>query len=324
MKNYFEELQKVLLTKEEVEIRPAHEFNEHGFTLVPYKNRNTDKNILDRIVGPANWQKGHNGRAEMCYVEIWDEDKAQWVRKENFGGMQNGNGNAKALATDALKRVGEDWGIGRELYTAPKIFIASPMTYTVDSYNAPKWSMPADVAEKYSSDNIVIKELTSEIIDGAKTMTKIVLAFADDGVVFYEWERGKEAEAGKVKKTRKKSAAAQASAPSEPVAPANAEEAEETEANVPEEAQAQSPAQAEAPAEQTEDPLASYTGDPLDAPLTLLADYPSDGSLAPYIGKPIRAIPEGHLSIVLRGQVPWSNIMSEAMYKLIEKAFLGE
>lgn len=324
MKNYFKELQEVLLTKDEIEIRPAHEFNENGFTLVPYKNRNTDKNILDRIVGPENWQKGHNGRAEMCYVEIWDESKSQWIRKENFGGMQEANGyrnkSEKAIATDALKRAGEDWGIGRELYTAPKIFISSPMLNAAD-YNPPKWTMPADVAMKYSNDNIVVKELASEIIDGAKTMTKIVLAFADDGVVFYEWERGKDAEAGKVKKARKKSAAASTSAPAEPAAEANAEE---TEVNAPEEAEAQSPAEAEAPAEQTEDPLASYAGDPLDAPLTLNADYPSDGSLAPYIGKPIRVIPEGHLSIVLRGTVPWSNIMSEAMFRLIEKAFLGE
>ena len=54
--NYFETLRKNKLTKDQVEVRIA-DVSRNGFTLVVYKTRNADKNILDKIVGPENWQK---------------------------------------------------------------------------------------------------------------------------------------------------------------------------------------------------------------------------------------------------------------------------
>lgn len=63
-----------------------------------------------------------------CTVEIWDEDKLQWVGKQDVGTMSYSE-KEKGQASDSFKRACFNWGIGRELYTAPFIWIpASKVT----------------------------------------------------------------------------------------------------------------------------------------------------------------------------------------------------
>lgn len=182
MGNYFEKLKKVVLSASEVEVRPS-DAEKDGFSLVLYKNRSADKNILDRIVGPENWQKGHNGNPRSCFIEIWDPEKNMWIHKDNFG--ESADSNAKGAATDAMKRAGEDWGIGREIYTCPKIFINAP---TVEVSYGTGYEIPEEIKAKYAKDKVIVKELLTENINGAKTMKRIVLAFAN-GSVFFEWDK---------------------------------------------------------------------------------------------------------------------------------------
>lgn len=181
-KNYFDELRKLTLTKEQIEVRIA-DVEANGFTLVAYKTRNADKNILDRIVGPENWQKGHNGNPHNCYIEIWDPEKNMWIHKDNFG--ESADRSTKGSATDSMKRAGEDWGIGRELYTCPRIFIESP---TVEVNYGSGYDIPNDVRTMYDKENIVVKEFEATTVDDAKVVSKISLAFVN-GNVFFEWDR---------------------------------------------------------------------------------------------------------------------------------------
>lgn len=91
-------------------------------TLLLYKDARVDMDILDETVGPKNWQRKHIRDNANCIIEIWDEDKKQWISKEDTG-KESFSEAEKGLASDSFKRAGFNWGIGRELYTAPFIYI---------------------------------------------------------------------------------------------------------------------------------------------------------------------------------------------------------
>lgn len=95
-----------------------------GATILLYKDARVDMNILDETVGAMNWQRGHSvidGNL-YCTISIWDGTKEQWVTKSDVGTESNTE-KEKGQASDSFKRAGFNWGIGRELYTAPFVYI---------------------------------------------------------------------------------------------------------------------------------------------------------------------------------------------------------
>ena len=94
----------------------------NGVSILLYKDARVDQTILDETVGPMNWQRKHTRDNRNCIVSIWDEDKKQWVEKEDTGTESNTEAE-KGLASDSFKRACFNWGIGRELYSAPFIWI---------------------------------------------------------------------------------------------------------------------------------------------------------------------------------------------------------
>lgn len=116
-----------LLTANDVELRIKQitETKKGVFvTLLVYKDARTDMDILDEAFGPMNWQRKHKliGNAMYCAISVWDADKKQWVEKEDAG-KESYSETEKGQASDSFKRSGVNWGIGRELYNAPKIRI---------------------------------------------------------------------------------------------------------------------------------------------------------------------------------------------------------
>jgi hypothetical protein len=95
---------------------------EKGCMVLLYKDARCDQNILDETVGAMNWQRHHLRDNKNCIVSIWDEDKKQWVQKEDTG-VESFTEKEKGLASDSFKRACFNWGIGRELYTAPFTWI---------------------------------------------------------------------------------------------------------------------------------------------------------------------------------------------------------
>lgn len=93
-----------------------------GAILLLYKDARVDMAMLDKEVGPFNWKREHSRDNANCTISIWDEEKSQWVSKEDVGTPSNTEAE-KGLASDAFKRAGFNWGIGRELYTAPFIWV---------------------------------------------------------------------------------------------------------------------------------------------------------------------------------------------------------
>ena len=108
---------------EEVEVRPA-EVKGGKATLLLYQDARCAMNILDSAIGPMLWQKEYfeaNGLL-FCKIGIFDADSKQWIWKSDTGSRSNIE-EEKGLASDAFKRAAVAWGIGRELYTAPRISI---------------------------------------------------------------------------------------------------------------------------------------------------------------------------------------------------------
>lgn len=100
--------------------------NQKGCSLLLYKDARVDQNILDENVGCMNWQRSHQliGDRLYCTVSIWDADKNQWISKQDVG-TESYTEKEKGQASDSFKRACFNLGIGRELYTAPFIWISS-------------------------------------------------------------------------------------------------------------------------------------------------------------------------------------------------------
>lgn len=111
------------LTADEVECRVGV-CKQNGLSLLLYKDARADMKLLDETVGAMNWQRYHSRDNANCTISIWDEDKKQWVSKEDTG-TESFTEKEKGLASDSFKRAGTNWGIGRELYTAPFIWVDS-------------------------------------------------------------------------------------------------------------------------------------------------------------------------------------------------------
>lgn len=110
-----------LLRADEIDCRIST-CNAYGVGLLLYKDARCDMNILDETVGIYNWQRRHTRDNANCIVSIWDDEKKQWIEKEDTG-TESMTEREKGLASDSFKRACFNLGIGRELYTAPNMFV---------------------------------------------------------------------------------------------------------------------------------------------------------------------------------------------------------
>lgn len=120
------------LTENDIEVR-VQSVKEKGLILLLYKNARVDMSILDESVGAENWQREHyecKGNL-FCRVGInvnyADKSEPQeWVYKSDCGTESNTEAQ-KGEASDSFKRACFNWGIGRELYTSPFIWIPAKL-----------------------------------------------------------------------------------------------------------------------------------------------------------------------------------------------------
>ena len=93
-------------------------------SLLLYKDARCDQRILDETFGMFGWQRRHeviNGQL-CCTVAVQNPETGEWVSKQDVG-VESNTEAVKGSFSDAFKRASFNWGVGRELYTAPKIFI---------------------------------------------------------------------------------------------------------------------------------------------------------------------------------------------------------
>lgn len=133
-----------LLRADEIDARIAS-CGSWGVQLLLYKDARCDMNILDETVGPENWQRAHevvNGNL-FCNVGIWVDRRGEgygdWVWKQDVG-VESYTEKEKGEASDSFKRACFNWGIGRELYTAPAMFVRAKDLKTLKQDDKGKWT----------------------------------------------------------------------------------------------------------------------------------------------------------------------------------------
>lgn len=148
------------LIAEDIECRVST-INEKGLSLLLYKDARCDMKILDETVGALNWKREHTRDNANCVVSIWCDEKKQWISKEDTG-KESYTEKEKGLASDSFKRACFNWGIGRELYTAPFIWI-NKGNYTEKT---------GKNGQPITYDRFVVKEI--EVKDGVITNLVII------------------------------------------------------------------------------------------------------------------------------------------------------
>ena len=110
------------LNAEDIEVR-VQSAKANGVILLLYKNARVDMNILDETAGAENWQREHYECKGNLFCKVGIRDKnGCWVWKSDCGTESNTEAQ-KGEASDSFKRACFNWGIGRELYTSPFIWI---------------------------------------------------------------------------------------------------------------------------------------------------------------------------------------------------------
>lgn len=175
------------LTADEIECRVAM-VSQKGCSLLLYKDARCDMNILDETVGSKNWQRKHTRDNANCIVSIWDEDKKQWIEKEDTG-TESYTEKEKGQASDSFKRACFNWGIGRELYTAPFIWVGSDKCAIQQKNNGTGYT---------TNDKFAVSDI--EVVD--KRITKLSIVNAKTGEICFKWAKGATAKRSTAKTTK--------------------------------------------------------------------------------------------------------------------------
>lgn len=167
-----------LLRADEIECRIGT-ISEKGISLLLYKDARADMKILDEVFGPMNWQRKHEviGGSLYCTVSVWDDGKKQWISKMDVG-TESHTEKEKGQASDSFKRACVSLGIGRELYTAPFIWV-----------NAGKVGIEKRQDGKfYTQDKFTVIDISYD--EGNRMITGLAIVNRDGNKV-YELKAGK-------------------------------------------------------------------------------------------------------------------------------------
>ena len=99
-----------------------------GVSLLCYKDARVDMQILDETVGPENWQREHYECKGNLFCRVGIKCDGEWVWKADCG-TESQTEREKGESSDSFKRACVCWGIGRELYTSPFIWIPLSAEY---------------------------------------------------------------------------------------------------------------------------------------------------------------------------------------------------
>ena len=144
-----------LLRADEIDVRVST-VSEKGVSLLLFKDARCDMNILDEGVGAENWQRSHeliDGQL-FCNVGIRVERPngfGEWVWKQDVG-VESYTEKEKGRASDSFKRACFNLGIGRELYTAPFIWVPANKCQIVTGKNGKPTCYDKFFVEKISYD----------------------------------------------------------------------------------------------------------------------------------------------------------------------------
>ena len=153
------------LTANEIECRVGNVAKSgNGFFLLLYKNARVDQTILDETFGAWNWQSKYYQvkNTMVCSVGVYNEKRNEWIWKDNGGDDDYQAEQVKAELSDAFKRACFNWGIGRELYYSPKIWINA----TNDNSTSARYSVKVIEYDdkKRITRLVIINDKTKEVV----------------------------------------------------------------------------------------------------------------------------------------------------------------
>lgn len=162
------------LKPEEVEIR-AQKLFESYTTFLLYKDARCDMNILDETVSSENWQRDHFECKGNLFCKVGIKENSEWIWKADCGTESNSDAE-KGESSDSFKRACVCWGIGRELYTAPKISISNNLL-----------SIGERNGKKYVKSSLRVSKF--EVVDGK--ITELTILNNDTGNAVFNYTRNK-------------------------------------------------------------------------------------------------------------------------------------
>ena len=176
------------LKADEIECK-INAINEKGLSLLLYKTARADMNILDEVVGAENWQRDHKDCKGnlFCGIGIWDKEKKQWIWKYDCGVESAFGDKEKGEASDSFKRAGFNWGIGRELYTSPFIYIFANDTEDKANLNLKK----NDKGKWVCNDKFIVEKI---LYDEKKNITALSIINVTLKKRVYVWQQLKQTE----------------------------------------------------------------------------------------------------------------------------------
>ena len=121
------------LKAEEIDVR-VQQVTEKGAVLLLFKDARCDMNLLDE--SGVKWKREHQliNNNLFCTVSIWDDEIKEWVSRQDVG-TESMTEKEKGQASDSFKRACFNWGIGRELYSSPFIWVGIDK---ITTYKNPK------------------------------------------------------------------------------------------------------------------------------------------------------------------------------------------
>lgn len=134
------------LRADEIEVK-VKQVGEKGAVALLYKTARTDMAVLDEAFGQNNWTNDYKEiKGNLyCGIGIRMADTGEYVWRWDCGieSRADDEGNEKkGEASDAFKRAGTRWGIGRELYTSPFIFLSvSTVAAGKDTKGRPRYAL---------------------------------------------------------------------------------------------------------------------------------------------------------------------------------------
>lgn len=143
-----------------------------GAVVLLYKDARVDMRLLDEVVGAMNWKREHTiiGDRLYCTVSIYNKHTREWVGKSDVGTESNTE-KEKGQASDSFKRACFNWGIGRELYSAP---------FTYINLQSSEWQKGKDGRPK-SYAKFTVKEID---YDENRNISKLIIVDSKGAVRF--------------------------------------------------------------------------------------------------------------------------------------------
>ena len=115
------------LRLDQIDFRAGQTFEDKGgnvyASILAYKDARVDMQMLDDHVGQGYWQNEYKRDSKgilQCGIGVWVENLNDWVWKWSNGTPSDFEAE-KGEYSDALKRAGFMWGIGRGLYDYPRL-----------------------------------------------------------------------------------------------------------------------------------------------------------------------------------------------------------